>query len=139
MDINMLIATTLAFISIGIFDALQDSCTFYGHKSKYNFGWWTSKYKIPLKVPKKGSHWWYFKLYKPFYNERFPFSTSILVFLTDGVHLYKWIKYSIMEIYCSFLICNYFNINYLYIILCFIMLKVLRGIGFNIFFQKNKN
>ena len=54
---------------------------------------WRNKWQIgimgePLKVEKK---WYYFGVY-PKYRERFPYSSTILVFLTDGEHLFQFLK-----------------------------------------------
>lgn len=55
---------------------------------------WKNKYKkdatgelIPTK--NRRHHWWYFGLFRPVYVERFPFSTTWLVWLSDHWHLYK--------------------------------------------------
>jgi len=42
---------------------------------------WVNKYDFTKSGETK--HWWYFGLYKPKFPERFPFSTTALVFLTD--------------------------------------------------------
>lgn len=47
---------------------------------------WIYKWKYPLTVPTK--HWYYFKIY-PRYEERFPYSSTIFVWLTDAWHLFK--------------------------------------------------
>ncbi len=42
---------------------------------------WELKYSLPLR---KGENWWYLGLYKPLYQEKFPFSSTLFVFITDG-------------------------------------------------------
>lgn len=92
MDIDMFVPSVkgleviLLFAIYGLSEATMDNIA---HGKIKWFGDWTSKYKKPFV---KGSHWYYFGLYKPRYKERFPFSTSILVCLTDGWHLMKFIK-----------------------------------------------
>jgi hypothetical protein len=48
---------------------------------------WGRKYAFPL-IPFTG--WWYFGIIKPKYAERFPLSTTVLVFLTDYWH---WVQF----------------------------------------------
>lgn len=42
--------------------------------------------KYDFTKPSTTKHWWYFGLYTPTYPEKFPFSTTALVFLTDRWH-----------------------------------------------------
>jgi hypothetical protein len=44
---------------------------------------WEKKYDLTRS---KRNHWWYFGWYKPAHPERFPFSSTALVFLTDKWH-----------------------------------------------------
>lgn len=44
---------------------------------------WHRKYDF---VKEYGKHWWYFGLYEPTFPEKFPFSSTLLVFLTDDWH-----------------------------------------------------
>jgi hypothetical protein len=37
-------------------------------------------------------HWWYFGLYKPQYEERFLYSSTLLVFLTDWFHAIQMLQ-----------------------------------------------
>jgi len=48
---------------------------------------WRNKWKSPLSRYTK-NQWFYFG-FNPIYEERFTYSSSILVFLTDGWHLTK--------------------------------------------------
>lgn len=52
---------------------------------------WKNKWKVvgkdALAPSHKGDHWWYLGIIKPKYKERFPFSSTILVFTTDFWHL----------------------------------------------------
>jgi hypothetical protein len=50
---------------------------------------WHNKYDFTK--PGEFNHWWYFGLYKPKYPEKFPFSSTILVFITDRWHLSQFI------------------------------------------------
>ena len=42
--------------------------------------------KYDFTKPSTTKHWWYFGFYTPTFPEKFPFSTTILVFLTDRWH-----------------------------------------------------
>lgn len=80
---------------LGILDAAKDIITFRFKQSVfYNLNhqfWdplisWKNKYKVPL-TPYKPK--WYYPIFAPKLEERFPFSTTALVFLTDAWHLLK--------------------------------------------------
>lgn len=42
--------------------------------------------KYDFTKPSTTNHWWYFGLYTPIFPEKFPFSSTALVFLTDRWH-----------------------------------------------------
>ena len=80
---------------LGIVDAAKDIITFRFKQSVfYNLNrqfWdplvsWKNKYKTPL-TPFKPK--WYYPVLAPKLEERFPFSSTMLVFLTDAWHLLK--------------------------------------------------
>jgi hypothetical protein len=80
---------------LGIIDAAKDIITFrYKQSVFYKFNhqfWdplvsWKNKYKTPL-TPFKPK--WYYPTLAPKLEERFPFSSTMLVFLTDAWHLLK--------------------------------------------------
>jgi len=48
---------------------------------------WKNQWKQPLQPCTK--YWWYFGLYRPKYQENFPYSTTMLVMFTDAWHLAK--------------------------------------------------
>ncbi len=99
-----MISLILFFIS-GIFDAAKDIISFRYEQSvfaKLNpIFWnplksWKNKYRRPIIPGDK--HWYYFGLYTPAMEERFPYSTTLFVGLTDGWHLLKT-----MYLICTFL------------------------------------
>lgn len=55
---------------------------------------WINKWKTVgiynVPIPIKEKPWYYLKLYKPLFTEKFPYSSTILVFLTDRWHLYQF-------------------------------------------------
>ena len=90
-----MISLLLLFIA-GIFDAARDLISFrYAQSIFYKLNpyfWdpersWKNKYRMPFE---KGEPlWYYFNLYTPMFKEKFPYSTTALVFLTDAWHLLK--------------------------------------------------
>ena len=50
---------------------------------------WANKYD--LTKPGNTKHWWYLGLYAPRFPEKFPFSATALVFLTDKWHRNQFI------------------------------------------------
>lgn len=43
-------------------------------------------------IPDTKAPWWYFNLWKPPYKERFIYSYTLFVWLTDGEHLFQLLK-----------------------------------------------
>lgn len=120
-----MITILLLYIVVGVVNAVMDrirntySETIFSHlKTDY----WNPErswvYKWKNGDPKQG--------------ERFPFSSTILVFLTDGWHLCKWLMFTIIEI-C---ICLDFEVSWCYMVAGVLVLKVVRGLGFNFFYEK---
>lgn len=80
----MILSYLITFVLIvlaGHFKGRMDALTDDGIKGAE----WFRKYDFTK--PSDTKHWWYFGLYKPKYPEKFPFSTTILVCLTDRWHL----------------------------------------------------
>lgn len=118
---------------------------------------WRNKWKLddffeePISVSRitsKRHHWWYLGLHTPKYVERFPFSSTLLVFLTDGWHLLKtWMilcfcigsGYSIVVLFNSLSFATLaknntlFFLDYWWIILVIhtILCRIAFGIGFS--------
>jgi hypothetical protein len=57
---------------------------------------WPNKYN--MTKPSTTKHWWYLGLYKPKFPEKFPFSTTALVFLTD-----RWHRWQFFMLRCFYL------------------------------------
>lgn len=61
-------------------------------------GWWNKneswkyKWKRKYNIANPGKReWYYLWLYKPLREERFPYSSTMLVWLTDGWHFFKFL------------------------------------------------
>ena len=98
---------------------------------------WKNKYKKDENGNLIINHknlWYYLWLYKPSYVEKFPYSTTIFVNLTDNWH--KWESININCIFISFLFL--FPITKLNIIFI-IILRIIYSIYFTIKFHKKNN
>ena len=110
----------------------------YKNKSKS----WGNKYFQPLEKYKP--KWYYLGIIKPLYKERFPFSTTSLVFLTDYWHLNQFLFLNYMFIGFTILAVNieefilFFNIksNVVLFLYIFLLLKICYMIGFNWGYEK---
>jgi hypothetical protein len=80
MTIITLLVVALLLALAGHFKGKMDGITDEGIKNLD----WHEKYDFTKSGETK--HWWYLGLYKPRFPERFPFSSTILVFLTDRWH-----------------------------------------------------
>jgi len=61
---------------------------------------WKNKWKLDADgnlIPNTTKHWYYFGI-NPKYQEKFYLSSTILVFLTDGEHLFQFSKNRMIEI-----------------------------------------
>ena len=80
---NMSAVVIICLIISAVFKGLMDAISDEGFKDLS----WEQKYNLTKPNAK---HWWYLGLHKPRYRERFPFSSTALVFLTDKWHLYQF-------------------------------------------------
>lgn len=121
----MIYLSLVCFIIAFIFKALMDKTVFGYHNH------WERKYKRINGIFVPYSKKWYHLGYEPKYEEAFPFSTTILVFLTDRWHLYQFV----------FLRCIYLALAIPYhqachfLITTFLILPVIYGIVFNTFYR----
>lgn len=85
------------------FNELEDACVRNKFKNRgiwWNTGMsWKNKYKLDsdgdlLPYEKK----WYHFGFSPKFEEKFPFSTTFLVFLTDGEHFFQFMKFKVVEL-----------------------------------------
>ena len=95
---------------------------------------WHEKYDFTKSGETK--HWWYLGLYKPSFPERFPFSSTMLVFLTDRWHRNQFFM----------LRCFYFAIGLLIttkiiplILITMIILPALVGVFFEVSYGNTRD
>ena len=80
--------------------------------------------------------WYYFGLFAPKYKEMFPYSSTILVFLTDEWHLRKWMMFLCIELIIVAIFTQYNHLHWWYIPVGVIVLKTFRGLGFTLIYDK---
>ena len=85
---------------------------------------WRNKYDISKTY---FNHWWYLGLYKPKYSEKFPFSSTALVFLTDRWH--RWQFYMLRCFYLAIALPISANILTL-LLLSFVIMPIIVGLFF---------
>jgi hypothetical protein len=92
---------------------------------------WTNKYDFTKSG--MSNHWWYFGLHKPSYPEKFPFSSTVLVFLTDRWHMSQF-----MMLRCFYLAIALSLTDSLFWILMivFIIGPVVLGVSFQTVYTK---
>ena len=91
---------------------------------------WVNKYDFTK--PGKTKHWWYFGLYKPKFPERFPFSTTALVFLTDRWHFNQFMVLKCFQGAIAFLIAG--NI-FTWFLLTFVIFPFINGFVFELTYE----
>ena len=97
-------------------------------------GWWTTDWLRKWEVPpiKGFNHWWYCKLHTPKAKERFPFSSTILVFLTDAWHFFNWIQYRCFHLALALLISNDIKT----ILILILVAPIIQGVAFQIVYKR---
>ena len=93
---------------------------------------WKNKYKQPLTPGTKT--WYYIWLYKPVYKEKFPYSTTALVFTTDAWHFFQWVFLTCMQMGYTFII--YYLYGLWWWIASIIAVKIMFGAIFELFYNK---
>jgi hypothetical protein len=102
MDVNTWIVIGLVFLA-GCVNGLKD-------RSALGLLWspwwnkltgWQNKWKYTNEFPIKRmfydkAPWWYLGLFKPYAVERFPYSSTLLVFITDGWHLLQFLQFKLL-------------------------------------------
>lgn len=128
---NLIILISVLLILAAFFNAVMDLSSENLFKKTY---WnkdqsWKNKWKLDadgnLMPPYK--YWWYFGLYKPPYQERFIYSSTVLVFLTDGWHLMQFFFHLCWQLCISFLFGQYWWI-------ALIPIKIVFNVSFQIIY-----
>ena len=92
---------------------------------------WNKKYDFTKSGETK--HWWYFGLYTPKFPEKFPFSATALVFLTDRWHFNQFMVLKCFQGAIALIIsANVFT----WFILTFGIFPIINGIPFEISYER---
>jgi hypothetical protein len=109
---------------------------YYWNKSES----WKSKWKthnghMPV-LAEKGDNWWYLRIINPRYKEKFPFSSTALVFATDFWHLSQgfFLKFVILGVYLFPPVVN----PYIDIILVYVSMLIPFELTYSFFKNKPK-
>lgn len=90
---------------------------------------WRRKYDFSKPV---GREWWYLGFYKPANAEKFPFSATILVFLTDRWHMSQFIM---LRCFYVAIASAYMNNFWFIIVAAFLICPILVGFGFEMLYS----
>lgn len=82
------------------------------------------------------SDWYYFGLFTPQHQERFMYSSTILVFLTDEWHNKKWLMFTCYELIVMYVLVKAYNTPWWFIPIGIIISKTFRGLGFTLTYDK---
>jgi hypothetical protein len=126
--INLLLIIS-ALMLAGHFKGRMDAYTDTGIKTND----WPNKYDFTKPGNKK--HWWYFGLYTPKFPEKFPFSTTMLVFLTDRWHEAQFFMLRSFYVAVSLAVTSSFWWG---LILTFVVFPMIVGLFFEVSYQTKK-
>lgn len=99
---------------------------------------WLNKWELDEngKVKPARYYKYYLGLFKPEHEEHFPYSSTILVFLTDAWHLMKWIMFTCLEASFMIMACYLSGNSFWFITIGISILKTIRGLGFTLKYDK---
>lgn len=130
MTLITLLSVALLLALAGHFKGRMDGLADEGIK---NLDWHE---KYDFTKPGTTKHWWYLGLYKPRFPERFPLSSTVLVFLTDRWHRNQFFM----------LRCFYFAIGLLIttkiiplLIITMIVMPILVGVFFEVSYGNTRD
>lgn len=135
---------TIVFISImlfiaGLFNGRMDYIKLHQLDSESWERKWAWEYDPFIKMTIRilhYKHWYYFGLFKPEYKEKFPYSSTILVFITDEWHLRKWLMFLCIELAIVAPLIYAYSLPWWLIPIGVISLKTLRGLGFTLIYDR---
>ena len=99
---------------------------------------WKQKWKLNelgSLIPCHFKPKYYFKLYKPDYVEGFPYSSTILVFLTSKWHLYQFVM---LRFFYFAIVINMANNLWGKLLLSLIVFPILFSVIFELYYKKLK-
>lgn len=101
-----------------------DPLSFWGRKS------WMRKYKLENGKLVKAPNNKYYSYFNVKYKEKFPLSTTALVFVTDGAHLMQFLATTIGLF--AIVVASTLCLSWSYLLIVeFVVLRIIYSIGFN--------
>ncbi len=94
---------------------------------------WKNKWAHLGDVDRRKRSAWYLGLYAPNYLERFPYSSTVLVWLTDRWHWYNFIQYRCVDMAIALAVVEMMGVRGWWVLL---VAPVLRGLGFSLFYDR---
>ena len=132
----------MLWVTAGYFKGMADDLQ---HDERYRHHEWTKKWKMDGDYPMsyittQNPHWWYLGLYNTegFTVERFPFSSTALVWLTDKWHLYNFIQYRIYDLSAGVVALGVLQKGFICVLVAMLVLPVLRFAGFQVSYRRNR-
>ena len=114
---------SLLLVTFGLCNAIMDTLQFHFDKSMFpDTNFWNPKKSWKNKYKNGDAN----------QGEKFPFSTTLLVFTTDAWHLSKSIGFNALYFALAFTICFFLNLPFRCLVLVFASIKILAGAGFYI-------
>lgn len=107
----------------------------YDVKNDWNKKWKQNKFRsgCTTLVPRQSSQWYYPPFMRTEWEERFPFSSTILVAFTDSWHLVNLISnFALNSVIFLILRGKYQDETVLLLVVCYIFSPVIRGILFEL-------
>lgn len=147
--LNKVIYIIFLLILAGISNSIMDTIKFRFYESKLKFiskEWFLPdswklkwKWKNNQRILNNKKLWYYLWLYKPQYKEAFPYSTTILVFLTNAWHFFQFIMLSSFQAAISITISMVYCFNWWQFIVIFFIIKIIYNSTFELFWKKILN
>lgn len=130
----MILFAIMLLMAAGYFNGCMDYLMF--HSSEYNpSNTWKAKYKKDAEdnlIRSEKSPWYYLGIYTPKYVEAFPFSSTILVGITDPWHRYKLLCFASFRTSLILVFATYANYSTITYIGVWIGLWAVQALGFHI-------
>lgn len=130
----MIVICIILIVFAGLAKAVMDFSADSGEKNST----WENKYEQPVQV--YFNHWYYFGLYKPKYKEKFPYSSTLLVWITDRWHFAQRLFLTSIYYVISICFCKAWALNWVYLHgIALIVLPIILGVSFEILYKGLKN
>lgn len=116
----MITLILLLIIAAGVFKGRMDALA----DEEMKVTDWHRKYDLTKEYK---CHWWYLGIIKPMFPEKFPFSSTILVFLTDRWHMNQFLMQRCLFLAIGLLITPKIILS---IFVAFVLFPIIMGVPF---------